>query len=394
MSLIATTDASERAPRTSRARRAWSWIAIVAVVLVTGTIMFAVEAEWSAPDPLGADSPRYDGARAVTTLLEEQQGVPVETADSEDAARSALTPNATLVVTDAWGLDVDILRELAAEARETVILAGDIASFEAVLPGIEYAGPGSADPVSPGCSVPAADNAGEIIAGEAYTAPDGATGCYPIDDGFVLVRGDTEGGGTVSIVDGEALLANENLASAGNAALALGLLGSGDAVVWYAPGPADAGTNGAPTSIADFVPGWVTPSIVLALLVAIAAMVWRGRRFGPLVAETLPVTVRASETLEGRARLYRAAGDPAHALEALRRGASARMAKRLSLPRDADPETLARAVAGALGRDPRPVFDALTAVPTDDALFADLGARLREIESALESIDPWEGRTR
>jgi len=393
MSLIATTDAPQRVPHASRARRAWSWVAIIAVLVATGTVMFAIDAEWNAPDPLGADSPRYDGARAITTLLEEQQGVQVEIADSADAARSALAGDTTLVITDSWGLDVDTLRDLTTQATETVILAGDIASFDAVVPGIEYAGAGSADPIAPHCSVPAADNAGEIVAGEAYTAPEGATGCYPTGDGFAIVRGDTDGGGAVTVLDGEAVLSNENLASAGNAALALGLLGSGEKVVWYAPAPGDAGANGAPTSIADFVPGWVTPSIVLALLVAVAAGVWRGRRFGPLVAETLPVTVRASETLEGRARLYRAAGDPAHALAALRRGACGRMAKRLSLPRDADPETLSRAVAGALGRDPRSVFDALTAVPADDALFADLGARLREIESALESIDPWEGRT-
>ncbi len=36
----------------------------------------------------------------------------------------------------------------------------------------------------------------------------------------------------------------------------------------------------------------------------IAAAFWRGRRFGPLVVENLPVTVRASETMLGRARLY------------------------------------------------------------------------------------------
>ncbi|MGO1880939.1 MAG: hypothetical protein ACTH1G_09745, partial [Microbacterium gubbeenense] len=77
-----------------------------------------------------------------------------------------------------------------------------------------------------------------------------------------------------------------------------------------------------------------------------------------------------------------------------RRGAEARMTKKLSLPRDASPETLARAVAGALGRDPRSVFDTLTTTPADDAEFAELGARLREVESALESIDPWEKRSR
>jgi len=393
MSLIATSETTAREQRTSRARRIASWAAIIGVLVVVGSAIFAFRSEWTAPDPLGADSPRYDGARAVTTILGEQ-GVAVSPVDDASAAREALTDDATLVITDGWLLDVDTLRELTDEAHETVILDGDIASFDAVIPGIEYAGTAPEDPLTPACAFPAADNAGEIIAGAAYTAPSGASGCYPTGDGYALVRAEAGDGSAVTVVDGIALLANENLASAGNAALALGLLGGADEVVWYSPSPEDAVASGTSASIADVLPGWVTPAIVLAVLVAIVAAVWRGRRFGPLVAETLPVTVRAGETLEGRARLYRSSGDPAHALAVLRRGASARMATRLSLPRDADPETLARAVAGALGRDPRPVFDTLTTPPSDDAEFAELGARLREVESALESIDPWEARSR
>lgn len=393
MSLIATSDITDRAPRTSRAQRIWSWVAILAVIVITGSIVYSFQTQWSAPDPLDADSPRYDGARAVTTLLEEQ-GVAVTTADDADTARAALSPETTLVITDSRGLDLETLRDLSESASETVILDGDIASLDAVIPGIEYAGAGSTDPVVAACSLPAAENAGEIVAGTAYTAPHEATGCYPVSDGYAMVRADVAGGSAVTVFDGRTVLANESLASAGNAAFAVGVIGSTGDVVWYSPSPADAGSSGTPESIADLLPGWVMPAIVLGILAAVAAGLWRGRRFGPLVAETLPVTVRAGETLEGRARLYRSSGDPAHALAALRRGAAARMARKLSLPRDAAPETLARAIAGALGRDPRSVFDTLTIMPADDAEFAELGARLREVESALESIDPWETRSR
>ena len=96
---------------------------------------------------------------------------------------------------------------------------------------------------------------------------------------------------------------NEHVDEAGNAALAIGLLGASDELVWYLPGPGDADAAEAPT-LAELTPGWVSPVMVLAIAVAIAAGVWRGRRFGPLVVERLPVQVPAGETSEGRARLY------------------------------------------------------------------------------------------
>ena len=84
---------------------------------------------------------------------------------------------------------------------------------------------------------------------------------------------------------------NEHVDEAGNAALAIGLLGASDELVWYLPGPADADAAEAPT-LAELTPGWVSPVMVLAIVVAIAAGVWRGRRFGPLVVER-PARARA-----------------------------------------------------------------------------------------------------
>src|SRR5690606_27482462 len=81
----------------------------------------ALEREWTAPDPLDAESPRYDGARAVTTLLGER-GVDVETAGDLDAARDGAERGATLVVTDASLVETEALRDLARTAPDVVIL--------------------------------------------------------------------------------------------------------------------------------------------------------------------------------------------------------------------------------------------------------------------------------
>ena len=65
---------------------------------------------------------------------------------------------------------------------------------------------------------------------------------------------------------------------------------------------------------------------------------WRARRLGPVVAEPLPVVVRAAETVEGRARLYRRGGARGQAARgAARRRPVAGSGRALGLPRRADP---------------------------------------------------------
>ena len=392
MSLVHTADRADQTPRASRAKRAWSWVGLIALIVVIGGTFAVFDRQWQAPEPLAADSPRYDGALAVTTLLTER-GVDVVEVDRLAAAREELTGNETLVVTDPTVLHPDDLRELATDASDLVVLGGDAVALEAVIEGTGFAAYGGSEPVSPACDLPVAASAGAIIPGTAYDLGADATGCYPVDDGYALLTADIDADSTVTVLDGAAVLVNEHLATEGHAALAFGLLGTHDRLIWYLPSHDDASADGVP-ALGDFVPTWVTPVLVLATLVGIAAAVWRGRRFGPLVAETLPVTVRASETLDGRARLYRAADDPAHALAALRRGAAARLSRRLGLSADASAEEVAHAIAAALARDPRAVLHTWTAQPHDEAEFAELADHLRDLEHALGRIDPWEGRAR
>ena len=65
--------------------------------------------------------------------------------------------------------------------------------------------------------------------------------------------------------------------------------------------------------------------------VAVLAMLWRGRRLGPLAAEPLPVVVRSAETAEGRARLYQDGRSLDRAAATLRAAALTRLSARLRL---------------------------------------------------------------
>ena len=123
-------------------------------------------------------------------------------------------------------------------------------------------------------------------------------------------------------------------------------------------------------------------SAVAVLLLAL----WRARRLGPVVAEPLPVVVRAAETVEGRARLYRRAGARGTAAEALRAGVRRPAGARA---RPAAPRRSRRpwstAVAGTHRPDRAPRSAALLygAAPADDAalvrLADDLDALEREV---------------
>jgi hypothetical protein len=180
---------------------------------------------------------------------------------------------------------------------------------------------------------------------------------------------------------------NETVDESGNAALAIGLLGTSDELVWYLPGPADADAATAPT-LDELMPGWVSPVLVLALLVVVAAGVQRGRRFGPLVVEDLPVHVPAGETGEGRARLYARSSARVRALDQLRIGTIRRLQGLLRLPRSSHVDLVVTGVADATGRDAASVRRVLVDdVPEGDralvALARELDALERGVRAAL-----------
>jgi hypothetical protein len=246
------------------------------------------------------------------------------------------------------------------------------------------------------CDVRAAERAGVVSDGQRLLTIDDAAqgegwqGCFRDGEfGYAVAIGPGSAGGELALVAATTVFTNDRIDDEGNAALAIGLLGASDELVWYLPGPGDADSAAAPT-LADLTPGWVSPVIVLAIAVLIAAGVWRGRRFGPLVAENLPVQVPAGETSEGRARLYARSSARGHAVDQLRIGTIERLAALLRLPRSADVESVAQAASTATGRDAASVMRVLIVdVPAHDRDLVDLARELGRLEHDVRrSIRP------
>lgn len=372
---------------TRRGRRVGAWVAIGLALLVVGGMGGAISAanQWAQRDALDPGSAGPTGTRAIAEILRDH-GVEVRVARDRAAAGEALASGpATLVLPDAPALSDDAVADLADTAADVVLIEPRARTLDMLLPGSAPTGVAGDDAVAPDCEVDDALRAGELRPGGVYTAGDGVSACYPSGDGFGLLVHDTDGG-RVAAVDARALFTNEHLAEDGNAALAANLMGRHPLVVWYVPGLGDTDLDDTDPSLGELTPPWVSPVIVLLLVAGIAAAVWRGRRFGPLVAERLPVTVRASETTEGRARLYARAGDPLHAADRLRIGALRRLAALLGIAANAAAREIADAAAGRTGRDRTAVHGVLIDdIPRSDAELVALSARLRDLEDAVRA---------
>lgn len=371
-------------PRLVRAR---SWAIIGAVIAVVGILGAVISANmrFSAYDRFDPGDPGPDGTRALARILSDQ-GIDVVVARDATAAAAALRAgDSTLVLPDSPLLSDAQLTSLA-DAADSVVVADPRARSIRLLFDGQIDGYGTTAVVPPACDVAVARRAGDVSVGATFRAPD-AVGCYPVDDGFGLLW-QQQGETTHAAVDGSVLFTNEHLASDGNAALALGLLGAHDRVVWLVPA-LSAGSGAPGATLGELTPPWVTPAMVLLGTTALAAALWRGRRFGPLVRERLPVTVRANETTRGLGRLYARSGARDHAAALLRERTRRRAATALSVPRRADAQAIADAVAAATGmtRDRSRALLGGDPVPDDRAL-ARLAADLLALEAQLSPTRP------
>ncbi len=384
----AVSTASSSPPRRNRALR-WIGASVLLVVAAAALVVLGGKGpnERATLDPTSA-SP--EGAKALSTILE-AEGVSVEIATGKDEARRLLnSEDATLVMSSPLipsDAAIENARELASNAALTVFVTADEKVLRDFALG-EFSESAFDQPVSEpstgDCRAYDFSGVGEIEAAVLFEPAEGATTCFTNDDGqaallFAKVSG-SSGSAHVAIIEASPLFDNAHLAENGNAALAFALLGNTDRVVWYQPSAADLEVDRAGT-LAALTPTWVTPVMLLLVVTAIVAAVWRGRRFGPLVEERLPVTVRASETMHGRARLTAQTGDSAHAAAALRDGAVRRLGKRLGLSQRATPAQIAYAI---------PHEPALTQLlngplPANDA---ELASFARALGAILDRVDP------
>ncbi|MBC9718128.1 DUF4350 domain-containing protein [Streptomyces sp. TRM66268-LWL] len=378
------------------ARQVWTrsrgLLLALALLLIAGVVIAAVRSS----EQHGRLDPRsYDpsGSRAVAELLKDR-GVDTRVVTTTDAAAEAAGPDTTLLVTSP-----DLLTEKQQTALHdstqnsggrTVLLSPGAPSVERLAPGVTASLPGFDSALQPGCPLPEAERAGDAdTGGMRYTVTDEqATACYPEDGEATLVHLPTGDGDTV-VLGGPRLLYNDLLDDRGNASLALQLLGSRPHLVWYLPSLDDtAATDGGDRSFFDLIPsGWLWGTLQLALAAALAAL-WRARRLGPLVAERLPVAIRASEAVEGGARLYRKANARDRAATALRTAALTRLAPLVGVPPShaTSPEEMLPALSSQLPDGSTDLHSLLFGPPPgDDAALIALADQLDALEREVRT---------
>jgi hypothetical protein len=364
-------------------RRHRATLAIVAGAVAAVVVVLLVGDRPPTSAPLDPDNPSANGARAVARVLDDE-GVDVVVArGAEQLDDTELGAGATVVVTSTYLLGESTTRRLldhldgaalvVAEPDPLVVDALGLTTETWAVAPHEDREAGCADPLFDGLAV-------RVDQGTEY---DTEIGCFAGEHGNLLAV-PREG---LTFLGAADLLTNDQVLRADNAAVALRLLGQQDRLVWYVPDAADL-VGGDGVTLSTLLPRWIFPGLWVLGAAAVALLLWRARRLGPLVTEPLPVTVKAIETAHSRGRLYRKSGDRAHAARALRRAARASVAERLHLPRTttADQVALVREVSRHLDR-PREQVHALLAddgpVPLTDsdliALANDLAALQREV---------------
>ena len=379
--------ASGRSPlRWLRRHRGLAALAAV-VAAALGLVIWGQLAPKGDGVPLSVRNPAPEGARAVSEILG-RHGVRVNDVASFDEAMAALegSRSPTLLLYDRNGyLDDARLSELADAAGHVVVVSPRLQTLAALDSGIRQAGvvPDSVPVLEPGCSLPDAAAAGQVT-GEGGFVYDGGTSCYRpagTSAGLLAVSGD----GRITVLGSTTVLSNDKLDELGNAALAIRTLGSAPDLVWYLPSLEDLDTTGSPQTLDELAPEWSRFIGLWLAVVALAAIVWRGRRHGPLVFEPLPVVVKAVETAEGRARLYQDARAIEQARDNLRAGTLVRLARTLRLGPAATADEAAEAAARFLSRPSQEVRQLLNEHPRTEARLVAWAQELNTLEKEISS---------
>lgn len=337
--------------------------------------------------PLSVHNAGPGGAKAVSRILG-AHGVSVKDVGSFDSAAAALAdrPGATLLLYDRSGfLDGSQVAALSSAAERVVLVTPRLGTLTALDAGISQAGvvPDSAPMLEPGCGLPDAAAAG-TVSGEAGFLYDGGTVCYRPPGSAAGLLASTDGG-AVTVLGSSFAISNRALAQDGNAALVLRTLGKARDVVWYLPGLGDAGAAEPPQTLDELAPDWVSYLGPWLIFVAVLAMVWRGRRLGPLVFEPLPVVVKAVETAEGRARLYHDAHALGRARDNLRAGTLVRLAQVLRLGAGATADDVAMAAARQLGRPVADISALVNERPGTEARLVQWSQALEKLENEVRT---------
>ncbi len=362
-------------------RGTWRWVVLIVAVLAA---LGAASAYLTAARPGGRMDPGStgpQGAHALVTLLR-SYGVEVVVAQTVSAVESAARPDDLVVFGQTQLMPDDaLLHRLGHNSADLLVVEPTLRTRAALTPALRSSTTSKAN-LEPNCALREANLAGSVQFGPSNTYQTTGrqviTSCY----GGVLVRY-REGAHTVTVVGNTGFMTNGGLLRAGNAALAMNLTGDRARVVWFAPQRLQGETRSG-ASIIDLIPPNVTWMVWQLSLTVVLLALWKGRRVGPLVAEDLPVVVRASETVEGRGRLYRSRRARDRAAHALRTATVQRLLPRLGLTAGTPAAAVPVAVAQRSALDLQSAHHVLFGPPpATDAELVHLAHALDDIERQI-----------
>ncbi|HVF19162.1 MAG TPA: DUF4350 domain-containing protein [Mycobacteriales bacterium] len=376
------------ATRAITGRQAWQAarlpVVLGALVLLASGVI-ALLSTGATGELLDPEAARPLGGKALAVVLE-SRGVEVlrvtEPGRSTDV--TTFVPRPELL-----SPDVDLASLVPAAGRDVVLVSPGpdllaLISAELGDATVDVVGDTEVETRSPRCGLGAAQSAGRALTGgEVYRAA-GGTSCYAAGDGATVLVLERDGGRLV-VVGAPDLFTNAELDEEGNAALALGLLSARAQVEWVYPRDDERAALGQRRRpLLELLPDVVVLAAAQLGLAAVWLGLWRARRLGPVVDEPLPVVVRAAETVEGRARLYRAARARAPAAAALQAATRRRLSVPLGLGNASTRVALGTAVAERTGRTAADVDDLLYGrVPADDAALVRLARELDVLDSEV-----------
>lgn len=361
--------------------RSLRWVLLAVIVIVAVATLGAYLTAPRSGGRMDPDSTSPDGAHALVALLRDH-GVTVVEADDIDTVEREARPDTLLIAVQTYHLyGNDLLQRLSGLPGDRLLVAPLSVTLEELAPELERSDTTDFGGLTPGCDMREAARAGTVRfdGAETYEAA-GATPVVRCYDGALARYSDDER--TVTAVGSADFMMNDGLLQEGNAALAMNLAGAADRAIWYAPQQQQlSDDSGGDARLFDLIPEQVTWLVWQLVLVVALVAVWKARRIGPLVAERLPVVVRASETVEGRGRMYRSHRARDRAADALRAATLHRMLPRLGLGPAATPAAVAAAVSGRCGLDTEQVAHTLYGPPpATDTDLVSLARGLDDIE--------------
>lgn len=301
------------------------------------------------------ESPGRSGTKAVIEVLK-KQGIQTKIA-YKDSDIGPVDRDTTLVLLDD-GLDwFDITDSLKTKAQQAgrVILFGvqdyrlkefglDIDSYTngVAMPGVNEN--------SSACLpyIGKAKNASVTIVREHQTP--GVIQCFRTDSGSLLSIWPAEDGPEYILVSDPAAFTNANVQNLDNAALALTLYGANPKAVFHYERPNIQQQSPANAPLWQLLPPWVFWAGMTLLFAALALMIAKGRRLGPLAREPLLVIISASEIEEARASLAREGKHASWAMSLIQSRARRKLRRALYLPNRASEEELTNTLAAKLNK--------------------------------------------